>query len=111
MSQRLLRNYLYNKNRYSTNYEREIQALEQELMEVLERYPTLSHYEKTKAVENVLSQEQELCEDTTQDSLYEPVVDDFYDVEDRITYSQKNEMIQRSRNKILNNYWDKKLRS
>jgi hypothetical protein len=111
MSQRLLRNYLYNKNRYSTNYEREIQALEQELMEVLERYPTLSHYEKIKAVENVLSQEQELCEDTTQDSLYEPVVDDFYDVEDRITYSQKNEMIQRSRNKILNNYWDKKLRS
>lgn len=111
MSRRLLRNYLYEKNKYSANYEQEMQALEQELLEVIERYPSLSHDEKTIAVENILSQEQELCEDTTPESPYEPVVDDFYGVEDRITYSQKNEMLQRSRNKILNNYWDEKLRS
>lgn len=111
MSQWLLRNYLYDKNKYSSNYERDIQTLEQELVEVLEKYPNLSHDEKVRAVENVLSQEQELCEDASPEAPYEPVIDEFADVEDRVTYSQKNEMLQRSRNRILNNYWDEKLRS
>lgn len=109
MSRWLLRNYQYEQQKHSANYEQEVERLEEELYDVLSRYPSLSHDEKTRAVENILSQEQELCEEP--EVPYEPPIDDIYGLEDRVSYSQKNEMLQRSRNAILNNYWDKKRKS
>lgn len=109
MSQRLLRNYQHEQKKHSANYEQEMQRLEEELYEVLSRYPSLSHDEKTRAVENILSQEQDLCEEP--EVPYEPPMDDYSSLEDRISYSQKNELLQRSRSAIMNHYWDDKLKS
>lgn len=109
MSQGLLRNYLYEKNKRASTYEHELQALERDLAEVLAKYPGLTHTEKSQAVETILTQEQELCE-PTEEPEYEPAMDDAYGVEDRITYSQQKDMLQRSRNRILNNYWDERSR-